>query len=156
MYSLLNITFKSDSFNQSLPLVQLAFSSQVFLPWQGVKYPHTYLPERYRNSLLTLKSPNQSSPHILCWLLVMGAILIFGPTDNAWLVLWIQVNLRLCEAESWDKLHHQLKQFLWIDILHDHLGKSIFDIAGPLQKDNKSNDFYEEQAASTPLQGKYG
>ncbi|KAL5089488.1 hypothetical protein Trisim1_005184 [Trichoderma cf. simile WF8] len=154
MYRLLNMTFESGSFNESIRLVQLAFSSHVFLHWQGVKYPHTYLPERFRNCLLTLKFPIESSPHLLCWLLVMGAISIFGPTDNAWLVPWIQVNLRLCEVESWDKLRHQLKQFLWIDILHDHLGESIFDIAWPLQKDDKSSDFYEEQATSTPQQGK--
>ncbi|KAL7941240.1 hypothetical protein V8C42DRAFT_335722 [Trichoderma barbatum] len=131
MYRLLNMTFESGSFNEAIRLVQLAFSSHVFLHWQGVKYPHAYLPESYRHCLLTLKVPGGSSPHVLCWLLVMGTISIFSPADDVWLIPWIQVNLKLCEAESWNKLRHQLKQFLWIDILHDHLGKSIFDAARP-------------------------
>ncbi|KAL6689660.1 hypothetical protein J3F84DRAFT_391628 [Trichoderma pleuroticola] len=154
MYRLLNMTFESSSLNEAIRLVQLAFSSHVFLHWQGVTYPHLYLPERYRNCLLTLKFPNKSSPHMLCWLLVMGAISIFSPADDVWLVPWIQVNLRLCETESWNKLRHQLKQFLWIDILHDHPGKLIFDIAGPLENDDGSSDFYGEQARSTSVLGK--
>ncbi|KAL7904444.1 hypothetical protein GGI35DRAFT_199619 [Trichoderma velutinum] len=141
MYRLLSMTFELGSFNEAIRLAQLAFSSHVFLHWQGVNYPHTYLPVRYRNCLLTLKFPNESSSHILCWLLVMGAISIFSPADDAWLVPWIQVNLKLCEAQSWNKLRHQLKQFLWIDILHDHPGKSIFDMAWPLQKDDESGSF---------------
>ncbi|UKZ48221.1 hypothetical protein TrVGV298_002457 [Trichoderma virens] len=145
MYRLFNMAFESGSFNEVIRLVQLAFSSHAFLHWQGVKYPHTYLPESYRNCLLRLKFPSESSPHILCWLLVMGAISIFSPADDVWLIPWIQVNLKLCEAESWNMLRHQLKQFLWIDILHDHLGKSIFDVANSLHKDDESSELHEEQ-----------
>lgn len=155
MYRLLNMTFESGSFNEAIRLVQLAFSSHVFLHWQGVKYPHTYLPESYRNCLLTLKFPSGSSPHVLCWLLMMGAISIFSPADDVWLIPWIQVNLKLCEAESWNKLRHQLKQFLWIDILHDQLGKSIFDAAGSLYKNDESSELNEEQVKkSTSMLGK--
>lgn len=136
MYRLLNMNcLDPTSIDEAVRLGLLAFSSHIFLHWQGVKFPHTQFPKTYRSCLLNLKLPDESSPHILLWLLMVGAMALFAPAENAWLIPWVRVNIKLCGADNWSELRGQLKGFLWIDILHDKPGQAVFDFAVSLPED---------------------
>ncbi|CAM1509475.1 Fc.00g032140.m01.CDS01 [Cosmosporella sp. VM-42] len=130
MYRLLRMnSFDTTSIDEAIRLGLLAFSSHIFLSWQDVKLPHTYLPEAYRGCLLNLKLPDTLPSQVLLWLLMIGYISIFTPADDPWLMPWVRVNIELCEAHSWSDLRGQLEAFPWIDILHDKPGRAAFDAA---------------------------
>jgi hypothetical protein len=136
MYRLLRMnSFDPTSVDEAVRLGLLAFSSHIFLRWQDVKLPHTYFPQTYRSCLLNLKLPDALSSQILLWLLMVGAMSLFTPADDAWLIPWVRVNIELCGARNWSELRAQLKGFPWIDILHDKLGQAIFDSAVSSQTD---------------------
>ena len=123
------------SIDEPVRLGLLVFSSHIFLNWQDVKPPYTYLPHTYRNRLLNLKLPSTVPPQILLWLLMIGYLSIFTTADDAWLMPLVRVNIELCEAHNWSELRGQLKAFPWIDILHNKPGRAIFDAAVLLQTD---------------------
>ena len=128
MYRLLRMnSFDSTSIDEAIRLGLLAFSHHIFLRWRDLKPPQTYFPDTYRTCLLNLKLPDTSSSQILLWLLMVGSLSFFTPADDAWLIPWIRVNVELCGAHDWIGLRSQLKEFPWIDILHDNPGQAIFD-----------------------------
>lgn len=130
MYRLLYMkSFDPSSLDEAVRLGLLAFSSHIFLNWQGVKPKHTYLPDTYRSCLLNLKLPSTLPSQILVWLLMVGSLSIFNPADDAWLMPWLRSSIELCEAQGWNEMRGQLKEFPWIDMLHDKPGRSIFDAA---------------------------
>ncbi|EXJ95173.1 hypothetical protein A1O1_00292 [Capronia coronata CBS 617.96] len=154
MYPLLNLHLerRSESDPTSVPdaeaeagrLGLLAFSSHVFLRWQEVEAPQTYFPETYRSCLLHLRlgvgdtltttttsTTSTSTPqfNFLLWLLVVGAISVFTPADDVWLMPWIRALVNLCGIREWNDLRARLKRLPWIDILHDKPGRKVFESA---------------------------
>jgi hypothetical protein len=130
MYRLLRMnSFDPTSIDEAIRLGLLAFSSHIFLDWQDVKLPHTYLPKIYRNCLLNLKLPGALPSQNLLWLLIVGSLSIFTEADDHWLIPWVRANIELCGAHDWSELRGQLKAFPWIDFLHDKPGQAIFDAA---------------------------
>lgn len=140
MYRLLQMNhFDPTSIDEGIRLGLLVFSSHIFLHWQDITLPHTYLPNTYRTCLLNLKLPSADTfpPQILLWLLIVGSLSTFTPADSAWLTPWVRVNIELCEAHTWSELRAQLKTFPWIDILHDKPGRAIYEAAVALQMDSE-------------------
>ncbi|KAI1625849.1 hypothetical protein EDD37DRAFT_648306 [Exophiala viscosa] len=130
MYRLLRMkSFDSSNVDEAVRLGLLIFSSHIFLSWQGVKSRHTYLPNTYRNCLLTLKLPSALPPQIFAWLLMIGSIAIFTTADDAWLMPWLRGNIELCEAHSWSEVREKLKECPWINFLHDEPGQARYDLA---------------------------
>lgn len=130
MYRLIRIKrFKSTSINEAVRLGLLVFSSHIFLYWQDIKLPYVYLPDTYRSCLLNLTLPGSLPSQVLLWLLIIGSLAIFTPTDDVWLLPWARVNIELCQAHDWSELRGQLKVLPWIDFLHDEPGQAIFNAA---------------------------
>ncbi|KEF57424.1 uncharacterized protein A1O9_05341 [Exophiala aquamarina CBS 119918] len=130
MYRLLHMKyFDPTSIDEAIRLGLLAFSSHIFLTWQGIRLPHPYLPNTYRTCLLNLKLPGTFPPQILLWLLIVGSFSVFTSSDAAWLAPWVRANIELCEASTWTEVRGQLKTFPWIDILHDKPVQAIYESA---------------------------
>jgi hypothetical protein len=130
MYRLLRMnSFNSTSIEEAIRLGLLVFSSHIFLDWQDVNIPRAHLARDYRTCLLNLKLPGTIPSQILLWLLMIGSLPVFTPANDPWLLPWMRVNIDLCEAHTWSELRGQLKEFPWIDILHDKPGQAIFDAA---------------------------
>ncbi|KAI2618425.1 hypothetical protein GGR54DRAFT_605417 [Hypoxylon sp. NC1633] len=168
MYRLLHMSFppshsstSSASFpypqtplNEAIRLGLLAYSSSVFLQWAGVRLPYLHFPRVYRHALvnldLTSLDPSSSSPQLLLWLLMVGAISVFdtninlassgdsaassGTGDAAWIVPWLRVNVEMCGATpgsdsepTWNTVRRVLDSFLWIPLVHDKPGKAVLD-----------------------------
>jgi hypothetical protein len=130
MYHLLRMnTFDPTSTDEAVRLGLLVFSSHIFLSWQDVKIPLSYISHSYRSCLLNPKLPGTLPPQLLLWLLVVGSLSIFTTADDVWLIPWIRVNTDLCKSPDWGALRAQLKTFPWVDILHDKPGQAICDAA---------------------------
>ena len=82
----------------------------------------------FRNCLATMDS-QKMSPHLALWLFVIGAALVFDATDDWWLKPALLVTMGLCETRSWSEMQQLLKSTMWISLIHDKSGKSVFDSA---------------------------
>lgn len=129
MYRLLDMKeFDTNSPNEAIRLGLLAFTSHTFLNFQNMKPPQTYFPQKYRKCLQNIEcSANAAS--MMLWLLTIGAISIFAPTDDHWLMPLLRDQMRHCQAFEWEDLHGHLKRFLWISVLHDKPGETVFSTA---------------------------
>ncbi|KAI0890467.1 uncharacterized protein GGS22DRAFT_13939 [Annulohypoxylon maeteangense] len=142
--------FPRSSLDEAMRLGILVFVSNIFLQWAGVRLPYTHFPAAYRDCLvnLNLKSLDLSlsiptisddssdvsnppplwSSQLLLWLLTIGRISIFDSSDgDRWLKPWLRVNLDLCGVRSWSAMRGVLDSFMWVGIVHDVPGKSLFD-----------------------------
>lgn len=126
IYRLLVMRFKSGSRSESIRLGLLAFSSNIFLQWKhlGMDYPH--LASAFKGSIVRLISTNVSSQFML-WLLMVGAVSVFGAADDQWLESLLYVNMSFCGIDSWNKMRDLLQSFIWIGLVYDKHGKSVFE-----------------------------
>ncbi|MCJ1385514.1 hypothetical protein MMC17_008637 [Xylographa soralifera] len=126
MYRLLGMNFGAGSSDEAIRLGLLAFSCSVFLQWQylGMSYPP--LTSAFRNCLATMNS-QQMSAHLVLWLFMIGAALVFDATDDWWLKPALLVSMGICETRSWSEMQHLLKSSMWIGLIHDKPGRRVFD-----------------------------
>ena len=126
MYRLLGMNFDAGSSDEAIRLGLLAFSCSVFLQWQSLGMSYPSLITAFRACLATINS-QQMSPHVVLWLLMIGAALVFDATDHWWLKPALLVNMGLCEIKSWSEMQHLLKSCMWIGLVHDKPGRRVFD-----------------------------
>lgn len=129
MYRLLGMKdFDPNSPDEAIRLGLLAFSSYTFLHFQNMKPPQTSFPQKYRDCLQNIEFSAKVASIIL-WLLTIGAISVFTPTDNYWLMPLLRDQMRYCQICEWEDMRGNLKRFLWIDMLHDKPGQKVFSTA---------------------------
>ncbi|KAE8415068.1 hypothetical protein BDV36DRAFT_263538 [Aspergillus pseudocaelatus] len=129
MYRLLNIEFETGSIAEALRLGLLAFSSHIFLQWQDIRRPYIQFSAAYKKCLVSLKSLDGVSSHIVLWLLMAGGVSVFGAADDEWLKPWLRANSQLCKVRSWPAMRDVMESFMWIGALHDKPGKDLFESA---------------------------
>lgn len=126
-YRLLHMDNLDDSsVDESIRLGLLAFSSHIFLRIQDVKPLYAYFPDAYRRCLSSVNFQKGTSP-LLLWLLMIGAISFFTPADHCWVIPRLRANIEACGLHNWNQLRHQMKEFPWIDILHDLPGQKVLE-----------------------------
>ncbi|KAI0894868.1 hypothetical protein F4806DRAFT_497573 [Annulohypoxylon nitens] len=68
------------------------------------------------------------SSQLLLWLLTIGHISVFDSSDaDTWLKPWLRVNLDLCGVRSWSAMRDVLSSFMWVGIVQDVPGESLFN-----------------------------
>jgi hypothetical protein len=129
MYRLLDMKiFDPNSLNEFIRLGLLAFTSHTFLHFQNMKPPLTEFPRKYQDCLRNIKCSAKAAS-IKLWLFTIGAISVFKPTDDPWLMPLLRDQMRHCCISGWEDFHRQMKRFLWITILHDEPGERVFNTA---------------------------
>ncbi|KAH8895985.1 hypothetical protein GQ53DRAFT_36401 [Thozetella sp. PMI_491] len=113
-----------DTMAECLRLAMLTFLTTTFeIPeGPGQRYPH--LSRKFRESCCALIG--DSMPGMLSgfatWLLVIGGVSLYG-LDEDWLCKrWRSL---VPVGASWYEVRRGLKTFLWIDAVHDRLGKEM-------------------------------
>ncbi|KUJ07498.1 uncharacterized protein LY89DRAFT_725657 [Mollisia scopiformis] len=127
MYRLLQMTFEIGSNDQAMRLGLLSLCHHIFLQWRDVKLPHPHFSLRFRSCLLDLKLVDSMPPHVMIWLFMIGAISTFPASENEWLKDCLRNSLAVCGIRSWDKTRVIMREFMWIDNVHDKPGKDIVD-----------------------------
>ncbi|KIW46712.1 hypothetical protein, variant [Exophiala oligosperma] len=130
MYALLGMNFPTNPINEAIRLGMLAFCSHSFLERRGIHLPNSYLCENYKTCFEDVNTQLQGDPsQVSLWLLMIGKISIFASDtdDSAWIKSKLRENIGTNNGWSWPQLRPSLKSFLWIDILHDAPGKTIFE-----------------------------
>lgn len=74
LYRLLQMKFHTRPLNEADRLGQLAICSHIFLQFRGARSAFLHLSDTYRTCLLQLESTIRAPPHLMLWLLNMGAI----------------------------------------------------------------------------------
>lgn len=130
IYRLLDMTkFKANSTEEAIRLGLLAFSSSVFLQWKQLGLSYNYLATTYRERLAESRCQNVP-PKLLLWLLVVGAVSVFGCEDEKWLRPRLRANIdSIGGLKSWTDVQDVLKSFMWIGLVLDEPGIEVFDSA---------------------------
>ncbi|KAI1452420.1 hypothetical protein F4805DRAFT_30156 [Annulohypoxylon moriforme] len=126
MYRLLNMEFDTGSMNELIRLGLLAFSSSVFLQWKYMRMSYPHFSALYEDCLMRTMVSNMP-PQLQLWLLMVGAVSVFTKADEEWLRPWLHQIMNSCEIELWTDMQDILDSFMWIGLVHDELGKEIFD-----------------------------
>lgn len=127
MYRLLSMTsFEAGSTEEAIRLGLLAFSSSIFLPWKKIGISYDHLASTYKGCLARMSCSNTPS-RLLLWLLMVGAVSVFGDADGEWLKPWLRVIIHLAKVESWVDMQEKLRSLMWIGLVHDVPGKDMFD-----------------------------
>lgn len=127
MYRLMHTSYRHNSLDEYIRLGLLAYSSSIFLQWKDTSMSYHYFSTAYRDCL-TSSSFSDMVPHYFqLWLLMTGAVSIFQEQDDQWLKPQLLSIINSCGLDSWDQARDILYSIMWIDLLHDHLGKRYFD-----------------------------
>ena len=126
IYRLLSMTcFEAGSTEEVIRLGLLAFSSNIFLQWKrlGISYYHLTITYKYHLARLRY---SDVLPRLWLWLLMVGAVSVFGHADDEWLKPWLRVSINICGVESWSDMQGILKSLMWIDLIHDEPGEDVY------------------------------
>lgn len=126
VYPLMGMQFRTSSVDEAIRLALLAFSSSLFLPWKqlGLSYPH--LRSQLKACLLRL-DPQKASTAQFIWMLMVSAVSVFDFRDYPWLQPLLFVNINRCDIHCWSAMRNLLQSFLWVGLVHDSPGRSIFE-----------------------------
>lgn len=128
MYRLLHLKFAFGTLDEILRLSLLGFCSHTFLQWSLVKLPHRHLSVAFKECLLgSLGSPVAIPPHTLVWILSTGLFALFPEEDNDWLLTRLKATLDACGSTHWSLTRGTLKRHLWMDFIHDPLGRRMIE-----------------------------
>jgi hypothetical protein len=127
MYRLLYMSFEVSSINEAIRLGLLALSSHIFLQWKLMTVTYVHLSDSYRNCLERLRSRCCAPFGLSTWLLMIGAVSIFKPSDESWLRPLFQANIETSGIKSWREMRNVLESFLWIPLVHENSGREFFD-----------------------------
>ena len=127
IYRLLSMTcFEAGSTEEVIRLGLLAFSSNVFLQWKRLGICYFHLATTYKDHLARLRY-SDVLPRLWLWLLMVGALSVFGHADDEWLKPWLRVHIDICGVGSWSDMQGILKSLMWIDLIHDEPGKDVYN-----------------------------
>lgn len=83
-----------------------------------------------------LSGPVLEWPRLLLWGLWMGALAVLGdvgsngPDGIEWVAMGMKRTINALGLNGWDEVKAVLKEFLWIDLLHDEEGQKIYQSLG--------------------------
>ncbi|KAI9159138.1 Protein of unknown function DUF3468 [Paramyrothecium foliicola] len=89
------------------------------------KYPtYAYVTKRLQNTVQALRDSQQLPPQpIIRWVLILASISILDPTDHWLHETWAAT---VEPGLGWLEVRQRLREVLWIDKIHDNLGRAVF------------------------------
>lgn len=127
MYRLLHMTFPPGSLDEVVRQGLLAFSYHIFLQWQDIRPPYEPFRKVYKDCILAFHPDDEESSQFMLWLILVGAISVFDVSDEAWLRDLLREYVNRCGVRTWTQMVGILKSFMWIPLLDDRVGKSVYE-----------------------------
>lgn len=116
-----------DVLSECLRLAMLAFLATTF-QYPGTRAHYPYLADRFRECCRAIEVGTKGElREVMRWLLIVGAISVFEV--GADIDKWMRERWRT-DVDSnidWEEARTQLKGIMWIDALHDGIGKKAFE-----------------------------
>lgn len=105
-------------------LATLIYSLLVVFPMAAHEPPFATLATLIREELLTLDLPRSSNEEsgLLCWILVLGALVAIGTDERPWFVY----SLSNAFHGTWEDLKRLLEQFLWLGSTSNSDGNTLW------------------------------
>jgi hypothetical protein len=130
MYQAVLLDMDSPPAVRALQLSVLAFGATVFLQAHGVKTRLKHLARQLREALCSLDYDEQDVlSEIKLWSLFVTGISAVTDEDDDWLLPLLRSQIQQNSASSWMEARRTLKEFLWVDSIHDREGKELYNRA---------------------------
>ena len=132
LYRLTHLSFDSDTFQEAMRSGLLAVSSTIFMQRQFMEQPYDHLLNLYSSNLSMLRKATAIDlpVPILLWLTMLSHVFAHKePSYEDWREVWLDEAISRAGIDSWSQAREMLKSVLWIDFIHDRLGKKIFGSA---------------------------
>jgi hypothetical protein len=108
----------------------LAFSTDVFLQLKGLEMGFENISTQLRGSILGLQDlEDDSILEFKLWLLFVARMSNVKNNQDSWLTPEMKKTLEVLSLTTWKPVRERLKNYLWVDVLHDSGGKETFEIA---------------------------
>jgi hypothetical protein len=65
---------------------------------------------------------------LVIWLIFIGGIWTSGDSDGRWLVSRVRRLVRRLGINSWAEVHSSVREFPWINALHDRPGRAVWNL----------------------------
>lgn len=130
MYHLSNLGRMSDRIDEAFRLAMLAFSARTFLQWRGFSIPLTWLVSQCMHAVVPLiGSPERPiDARSLLWLSMVLRLSLpsVGIERSEMLDVWLAKTFQSCHLTSWKQVKNVLGSYLWIDIVDDVAGETLY------------------------------
>lgn len=127
IYRLLHWEANESSLAEIFRLGLVANSYHCFVQWQNLKLPQFPFPLAYRDRILSIDADSQVPSTMMIWLIMVGAISLFELAENDSLRLRLCDLIESCKIKTWSQMRTVLSSFMFIPLLDEEIGKSIFD-----------------------------
>ncbi|KAL4943511.1 hypothetical protein BDV06DRAFT_135303 [Aspergillus oleicola] len=79
------------------------------------------------NMLKIIESGKEKRPgnSVLLWALFIGAVVVFKPSDDEWLIKTTSATIKALGLSSWDDIKQVLVGFPWVHALHDRASTKL-------------------------------
>ncbi|KAH8891748.1 hypothetical protein GQ53DRAFT_647811 [Thozetella sp. PMI_491] len=136
MYRLLRLQFMAGTPDEALRLALVVFTASVYLQFRGHLCRFDYMAESLQVALDQLPSRRggqKSMQKLVLWMYYMSAI-AYGLDKEKPQTLLACVKARTVDIEmaSWGELRDTFKGLLWIDSIHDDVGKHVYEVVEKL------------------------
>ncbi|KAK3372243.1 hypothetical protein B0H63DRAFT_563697 [Podospora didyma] len=129
-YRLMHPSFPpTEPFNETMRLGLLAVSTTVFLQTATIKVRFEALTTGLRDSLLRMDWSGHGQKALRPWLLFAAGFAAASDVDDYWLMPLLRDALQQAGLDSWEAARAFLKNFIWVDIVHDVEGMMIWEKA---------------------------
>ena len=132
LYRLTHLSFESDPLQEAFRSGLLAVSSAIFMQRQFMKQPYDHLLNLYSTTLSRLrKATDIDLPvPVVLWLIMLSHVVAHKePARGDWSTVWLDEAISRAGIDSWSQAREILKSVVWIDFIHDQLGKKVFESA---------------------------
>jgi hypothetical protein len=132
LYRLTNLSFESDPMQEAIRSGLLAFSSTIFMQRHFMEQPYDHLLNLYNNAVFKLlESTDIDLPiPIVLWLTIFSLVVEHKESPPAdWLGVWLHKTILRAGIDSWSQAREILGSIMWVDFVHNRLGKQVFEAA---------------------------
>jgi len=132
LYRLTHLSFEDDPLQGAIRTGLLTFSSTIFLTRQYMKQPYEHLFDLFSRALFKLcQSTSIIVPRpIMLWLMILYHVVAYKePSPEDWQSVWLDKAVSLTRVNTWPQAPRILKSIMWVDFVHDALGKKAFEAA---------------------------
>lgn len=132
LYRLTHLAFEGDPLQEAIRTGLLVFSSTIFIQRHFMEQPYDNLLNLYTNALLRVLECTETDLPVLIvlWLTMLSHVVAHKePSPSDWRSFWLDKIILRGGIDSWPRAREMLISIVWVDFIHDRIGKQVFEAA---------------------------